>query len=131
MATIHSHTGDAIVSDINVAPLVDVLFVLLVVFVLLGSLVPTAGFQRELLSCGCNHRAEPREPLAITVLSDGRIFVGGRRTDSRSIYGLLARIARTRVRFRSQSPRTRRHRTASSSASSMRFIAPAWNTSAS
>lgn len=61
-------------SDINVTPMVDVMLVLLVIFMVTAPLL-TVGVQVDLPKTQASTLAGKDEPLAITVDSQGRIFI--------------------------------------------------------
>src|SRR5271154_64909 len=93
MATISRPRDDAILTRIDVAPLPGVLLVLLAVLMMLGALVPPAGFQRALPGCGCNHRTQARgKPIEISIDERGRMLVNGKRIAERDIYTTLTRL---------------------------------------
>jgi biopolymer transport protein TolR len=61
-------------SEINVTPLVDVMLVLLVVFMVAAPLL-TVGVPVDLPQTQAPPITEPKEPLVITVNSEGKIFI--------------------------------------------------------
>ena len=61
-------------SDINVTPLVDVMLVLLVVFMVTAPLL-TVGVPVDLPQTQAPPINEPKEPLVITVNSEGAVFI--------------------------------------------------------
>ncbi|HUN45684.1 MAG TPA: protein TolR [Stellaceae bacterium] len=61
-------------SEINVTPLVDVMLVLLVVFMVTAPLL-TVGVPVDLPSTQAAPINEPKEPLVISIKSDGSIFL--------------------------------------------------------
>lgn len=62
------------VTDINVAPFVDVMLVLVVVFIIAAPLL-TVGVPVDLPQATVDPLNEEREPLIITVDKDGRIYL--------------------------------------------------------
>src|SRR5258708_32094461 len=61
-------------SEINVTPLVDVMLVLLVVFMVTAPLL-TVGVPVDLPQTQAAPINEPKEPLVISIKSDGSIFL--------------------------------------------------------
>ena len=61
-------------AEINVAPMVDVMLVLLVIFIVAAPLL-TAGVEVDLPETEAQNISEQIEPLTVTVTADGTIFV--------------------------------------------------------
>ena len=61
-------------SEINVTPFVDVMLVLLIVFMVTAPLL-TVGVPVDLPQTRAKSLGEDREPLAVTVDKDGKIFL--------------------------------------------------------
>ena len=61
-------------SDINVTPFVDVMLVLLIVFMVTAPLL-SAGVPVDLPEANAKPLALEKEPITITVNTDGRIFI--------------------------------------------------------
>jgi biopolymer transport protein TolR len=61
-------------SEINVTPFVDVMLVLLIVFMVTAPLL-TVGVPVDLPKTRAQALGQDREPLAVTVKRDGRIFI--------------------------------------------------------
>ena len=68
----HRH---APMSDINVTPMVDVMLVLLIIFMVAAPLLQV-GVPIELPEAKGKQLQSSKEPLAITVKSDGTVFIG-------------------------------------------------------
>ena len=64
----------ALMSDINVTPMVDVMLVLLIIFMVAAPLL-TVGVEVDLPETRANPIEGEDEPVAVTVDSQGRIFV--------------------------------------------------------
>ncbi|MCP1659159.1 ExbD/TolR family protein [Neisseria perflava] len=85
---------DAPMSEINVTPLVDVMLVLLIVFmitmpVLTHSIpleLPTASEQ------AAKKDKQPKEPLRLTISSDGSYYIGAESATKLSVEDVAARL---------------------------------------
>jgi biopolymer transport protein TolR len=78
-------------SAINVTPFVDVMLVLLVVFMVAAPLL-TVGVPVDLPQTQAPPITEPKEPLVITINSEGRIFVQETDTPAESLVPRLEAI---------------------------------------
>ena len=63
-----------LMAEINVTPFVDVMLVLLIVFMVTAPLL-TAGIQVELPKTQADALPADKEPLTVTVLSDGSVYL--------------------------------------------------------
>ncbi len=61
-------------SQINVTPFVDVMLVLLIVFMVTAPLL-TVGVPVNLPRAQAPNISEPEEPMVVTVVADGRVYV--------------------------------------------------------
>src|SRR5947209_7016019 len=64
-------------ADINVTPLVDVMLVLLIVFMITAPML-AAGMRVDLPRAKASQPFDARDPVIITVLKDGSIYLGRR-----------------------------------------------------
>src|SRR5215831_4865396 len=78
-------------SEINVTPLVDVMLVLLVVFMVAAPLL-TVGVPVDLPQTQAPPISEPKEPLVISINSEGRIFIQDTDVPSESLVPRLGAI---------------------------------------
>jgi len=78
-------------SAINVTPFVDVMLVLLVVFMVAAPLL-TVGVPVDLPQTQAPPVTEPKEPLVITINSEGRIFIQDTDVPSESLVPRLGAI---------------------------------------
>ncbi len=86
--------GRAPMAEINVTPLVDVMLVLLIIFMITAPLL-VAGVPVNLP----DSRAKPigqedREPVQISVVGDGTIYLGDTEVAPRDVTGAIERLAR-------------------------------------
>lgn len=79
-------------SDINVTPFVDVMLVLLIVFMVAAPLL-TVGVPIDLPKTAANPLNEDREPLNVTVASDGKIYLQETETPEDQIVPRLLAIS--------------------------------------
>jgi biopolymer transport protein ExbD len=76
--------------DVNMSPLIDMVFLLLIFFVVTTSFVKESGIE---VSRSTASTAEVKEnaSVMIGVSSDGDVFMGGKKVDVRSVRGLVER----------------------------------------
>ena len=79
-------------SEINVTPFVDVMLVLLIVFMVTAPLL-TVGVPVDLPKTHAQALGQDREPLAVTVKRDGRIFIQNTPVGEEELTAKLAAIA--------------------------------------
>lgn len=79
-------------SEINVTPFVDVMLVLLIVFMVTAPLL-TVGVPVDLPKTRAQALGQDREPLAVTVKRDGRIFIQNTPVGEDELVAKLAAIA--------------------------------------
>ncbi len=82
------------VNDINVAPFVDVMLVLVVIFMIAAPLL-TVGVPIDLPEATVNPVNQDREPLVITVDKDGRIFLQDAEIESDVLVPRLVAVSQT------------------------------------
>jgi biopolymer transport protein ExbD len=88
---------DGLMAEINITPFTDVLLVLLIIFMILAALVAPPGFEKQLADGAVTRQPpSPARTLDVLVNERGAIFVGGKRSDERSIYGDLRAVAQRR-----------------------------------
>lgn len=76
--------------ELNIAPLIDMMFILLIFFVVTASFVKEAGVQVE------RPRAVTAEPkkanVVLAITADDRVFFQGKEVDPRAVRGILERL---------------------------------------
>jgi biopolymer transport protein ExbD len=92
---------DAVMAEINITPFTDVLLVLLIIFMILAALVAPPGFEKQLPDRGSAPppSATAAYTIEIVVGETGAIFVDGRRTGERALYGELRAVVQHRGRL--------------------------------
>jgi biopolymer transport protein TolR len=80
-------------SEINVTPFVDVMLVLLIIFMVAAPLL-TVGVPVELPKTSANELQGDKEPLTITVNTDGKVFLQETEIDITEIVAKLRAIAK-------------------------------------
>ncbi|MEA3410412.1 MAG: biopolymer transporter ExbD [Pseudomonadota bacterium] len=87
-----SHAGpDTVAVAINLTPLIDVVFILLIFFVVSSSLVKESGIDVERPAADTAVR-QARGNIIVTVTEAGGIRVGGREVDRRAVRSHIARL---------------------------------------
>jgi TolR protein len=76
-------------SDMNVTPLVDVMLVLLIVFMVAAPLMAT-GVPINLPKVQTKPLVDQKQPIAVTIDSDGKIFIDQREVAADEIIAVLA-----------------------------------------
>jgi len=88
--------GAGIFADINITPLTDIFLVLLIIFMVTTTAIAEAGGQSggikvSLPKGGKADAVKEIHDLAIAVLQDGRVVVGGKEVNEQELEGLLAK----------------------------------------
>jgi biopolymer transport protein ExbD len=79
---------DEIITDINVTPFVDVALVLLIIFMVTATYIVAQSIPVDLPEAGTGE--DVVTTLAITITSDGNLYVDGKRTDDAKLKSLIA-----------------------------------------
>jgi len=79
-------------SEINVTPFVDVMLVLLIVFMVAAPLM-TAGVPIDLPQAAVQPLAVDKEPIMVTVDTEGKIFIGEDEVASEQLVERIGAIA--------------------------------------
>ncbi|MCF8033937.1 MAG: biopolymer transporter ExbD [Desulfarculaceae bacterium] len=77
--------------EINMAPLIDMVFILLIFFLVTTTFVREAGVEVQ-RPTAATAAAKEKGALIVGVTGDGRIFVERRQVDLRSVRGLVERF---------------------------------------
>ncbi|MBU1277349.1 MAG: biopolymer transporter ExbD [Proteobacteria bacterium] len=77
--------------EINMAPLIDMVFILLIFFLVTTTFVREAGVEVQ-RPTAATAAAKQKGALIVAVASDGRIFVDRRQVDLRAVRGLVERF---------------------------------------
>jgi len=85
----------ALMSEINVTPLVDVMLVLLIIFMVAAPLLVT-GVPLDLPSTKAAALPDPDDPVTVSVDAKGRVFVGEDEVRADALAGNLAILAARR-----------------------------------
>ena len=78
-------------SEINVTPFVDVMLVLLVIFMVTAPMLVT-GVQIELPGADATPFSAQEEPITVTVMQDGSVYLNDTKTDVSSLTEKLSAI---------------------------------------
>jgi len=81
-------SGDKV--DVNMSPLIDMVFLLLIFFVVTTSFVKESGIEVE-RSTAATAEVQERGSIMIGVSSEGEVWMEGKRVDVRSVRGLVER----------------------------------------
>lgn len=76
--------------DINMAPLIDMVFLLLIFFAVTTSFVKEAGIDVERASASTAEVKE-RASIMVGISAEGDVYMEGKRVDLRSVRGLVER----------------------------------------
>ena len=80
--------GDKV--DVNMSPLIDMVFLLLIFFVVTTSFVKESGIEVE-RSTAATAEVQERGSIMVGVSSEGEVWMEGKRVDVRSVRGLVER----------------------------------------
>lgn len=81
---------DAIVSEINMTPLIDIMLVLLVVFMVSSSVAIESGMDIELPKTALTNEKKEAEILVISLSKDGQVAVHGKQVKAEEISRRIA-----------------------------------------
>jgi len=87
---VRKNRGGATGVDINMGPLVDMVFLLLIFFVVTTSFVKESGIDVQRASAA-TAELKQRATIMIGVTPDGEVFYEGKQVDVRSVRGLIER----------------------------------------
>lgn len=73
-------------AEINVTPLLDIVFIMLIFFIVTTSFVRETGIEMNRSSSAPELSARASESILVKIASDGQIFIEGRRTDIRLVH---------------------------------------------
>ncbi len=91
---------DAVMAEINITPFTDVLLVLLIIFMILAAIVAPPGFEKQLGDPGTGPPPQTTaRTIEVMVNETGAIFVDGKRSGERALYGDLREVVRHRGRL--------------------------------
>lgn len=82
--------------DLNLIPLIDVIFTLIIFFVLTTSFNQRSAMKLQLPSTQASAQTEPGEPLTVLVDAEGKYFVGNMevlKTDTATLKDAIAQVA--------------------------------------
>jgi biopolymer transport protein TolR len=89
------HRRRAVMSEINVTPMVDVMLVLLIIFMVSAPLL-TVGVPIDLPQSQATNLDQDREPLTLSVNDKGQIFLQNAEIDIKELVPKLKAVAETR-----------------------------------
>jgi len=92
------HSG-ALMSEINVTPMVDVMLVLLIIFMVAAPLM-TVGVPIDLPQTQARELAQDAEPITVSVSPDGQIYLGEDLVSYESLAAAVATAAEGNVEER-------------------------------
>lgn len=93
---------DRLITQINFVPFTDIVLVLLIIFMMAAHFLGTeAGLDLRLpATASAQPRNEPLDGVVVTILSDGRLYVGDKETEEAGlVHALEEAAARTRHRL--------------------------------
>ena len=91
----HSDNTDSAESDVNLTPMLDVVFIMLIFFVVTTSFVKESGVEVNRPSADTAQRQE-RANILVAIRPNGEIWIDGRAVDVRAV---RAHIERLRAEF--------------------------------
>jgi biopolymer transport protein ExbD len=92
----NQNSGDeeAIVSEINMTPLIDIMLVLLIIFMVTSTAALESGLDIELPKTSITNEKADKEILIITLSKDGNVALQGKKVDPTKLQDeLIAKLA--------------------------------------
>ena len=86
------HRRHAVMSDINVTPMVDVMLVLLVIFMVAAPLL-TVGVPINLPKTSAAQVTQPQEPIVVSINAAGVTFIGDKPVATNDLKAQLTTLA--------------------------------------
>ena len=93
----HSGNGDHIAAEINVSPLIDIVFLLLIFFMVTAVFVEETGVEIQKSTAVTAEDLE-KNSILLAVTSDGEVYFDGRPVAVNAVRGLVARLLREQQR---------------------------------
>ena len=78
--------------DINMTPLIDIVFILLIFFLMTSTFIQDSGFKVDLPSASAENADEIFDALTVQITSRGEIVLQGTTTDSDGLAGELTKL---------------------------------------
>ena len=89
------HRRRAVMSEINVTPMVDVMLVLLIIFMVSAPLL-TVGVPIDLPQSQASTLDQDKEPLTVSVNEKGQVFLQNTEIDMKNLVAKLQAVAQAR-----------------------------------
>ena len=78
--------------DINMTPLIDIVFILLIFFLMTSTFIQDSGFKVDLPSASAENADEILDALTVQITSRGEIVLQGTTTDADGLAGELTKL---------------------------------------
>lgn len=79
-------------SAIDLTPMLDVVFIMLIFFIVTASFLKESGFQVNKPAVQQSPPTEESQSIVVKVMADGQIFIGPRRVDIRAVRPNIERL---------------------------------------
>lgn len=93
MAGTFRNDDDAMITEMNVVPLVDITLVVLVIFMLSANLIAKQSIQVELPEAATGDSTEPTT-VALTLTKDGGLYLNGALTDEAGLAAFVPGVVK-------------------------------------
>ena len=79
-------------SSIDLTPMLDVVFIMLIFFIVTASFLKESGFEVNKPAVQQQPPTEESQSIVVKIMADGQIFIGPRRVDVRSVRPNIERL---------------------------------------
>jgi biopolymer transport protein ExbD len=79
-------------SAIDLTPMLDVVFIMLIFFIVTASFLKESGFEVNKPAVQQQQPTEESQSIVVKIMADGQIFIGPRRVDVRSVRPNIERL---------------------------------------
>ena len=79
-------------AEINITPMLDIVFIMLIFFIVAGSFVREVAIEMERKQTSSAQSDEPSENITVQISATDEIWIKGRRVDDRAVRANISRL---------------------------------------